>query len=102
MEGVLAPGARLPSTRKAATALGVSRNTVVLAYEELAADDLARGMLGSGTRVRGIRLMTRVSSADWRDVIRESHFPSQPVFFRDLDGNSFYLNQIVGKDGAQL
>lgn len=36
--GRLSPGARLPSTRKLATDLKVSRNTVTLAYEQLAAE----------------------------------------------------------------
>lgn len=102
MDGAIPPGSRLPSTRMAATLLGVSRNTVVLAYEELAAEDLVRGILGSGTRVRGVPLAAHVSSADWRDVICESHFPSQPILFNDLDGNSLYLNRIAEKNGAQL
>ena len=42
--------ARLPSTRVMAGLLDVSRNTVVAAYDELAADDLARGERGSGMR----------------------------------------------------
>src|SRR5262245_34602115 len=36
--GRLAPGARLPSTRALAADLGVSRNTVTLAYEQLVAE----------------------------------------------------------------
>jgi GntR family transcriptional regulator/MocR family aminotransferase len=36
--GRLGPGARLPSTRTLAKDLGVSRNTVMLAYEQLAAE----------------------------------------------------------------
>src|SRR5262249_19944375 len=37
-DGGLAPAARVPSTRVLATDLGVSRNTVLLAYEQLAAE----------------------------------------------------------------
>ena len=36
--GRLNPGARLPSTRTLAADLGVSRNSVMLAYEQLAAE----------------------------------------------------------------
>ncbi|MGH8675516.1 MAG: GntR family transcriptional regulator [Burkholderiales bacterium] len=36
--GRLGPAARLPSTRALAQDLGVSRNTVMLAYEQLAAE----------------------------------------------------------------
>lgn len=44
--GRLAPGSRLPGTRRLAAALGVHRNTCVAAYDELAAQgwiDAARG-----------------------------------------------------------
>ena len=37
-DGRLNPGARLPSTRTLAADLGVSRNSVMLAYEQLAAE----------------------------------------------------------------
>src|SRR5262245_42900097 len=37
-DGRLAPAARLPSTRQLAADLRVSRNTVVLAYEQLLAE----------------------------------------------------------------
>src|SRR5262249_50663404 len=47
----LAAGTRLPATRQLAAALGVSRNTVLFAYDELAADGLVSGKKGSGTRV---------------------------------------------------
>ncbi|HVR49638.1 MAG TPA: PLP-dependent aminotransferase family protein [Pseudorhodoferax sp.] len=38
LDGRLAPGSRLPATRSLAEALGVSRNTVTAAYEQLAAE----------------------------------------------------------------
>jgi GntR family transcriptional regulator / MocR family aminotransferase len=40
-DGRLAPDARLPSTRELAADLGVSRNTVMLAYEQLLAEGYA-------------------------------------------------------------
>jgi GntR family transcriptional regulator/MocR family aminotransferase len=49
-EGVLSgrfiPGAKLPSSRKLATHLGISRITVTLAYSELVSDDylIAKGV----------------------------------------------------------
>ena len=51
MSGALAPGARLPPTRAMAAELGVARQTVVLAYERLAAEGYVRGRIGSGTYV---------------------------------------------------
>jgi DNA-binding transcriptional MocR family regulator len=50
--GELPPGARLPSERALAAALGVSRGTVVAAYDRLRADGLAETRHGSGTVVR--------------------------------------------------
>ncbi len=51
LTGQLVPGARLPATRTLARELGVSRNTVLLAYEQLLAEGYAVGQAGSGTYV---------------------------------------------------
>jgi GntR family transcriptional regulator/MocR family aminotransferase len=49
--GSLPAGARLPPTRALASELGVARQTVVLAYERLAAEGYVRARTGSGTFV---------------------------------------------------
>lgn len=49
--GVLAPGARLPPTRRAAESLGVSRTVVVVAYEQLQLEGYLTAKLGAGTWV---------------------------------------------------
>ena len=51
LTGSLPAGGRLPTTRALATELGVARQTVVLAYERLAAEGYVRGRVGSGTYV---------------------------------------------------
>ncbi|MGH7725277.1 MAG: PLP-dependent aminotransferase family protein [Candidatus Eiseniibacteriota bacterium] len=51
LEGRLVPGARLPSTRTLAAELGLARNTVLDAYEQLTAEGYLSGLVGSGTRV---------------------------------------------------
>jgi GntR family transcriptional regulator/MocR family aminotransferase len=51
LAGEMAPAARLPSTRTLALELGVSRNVVLLAYEQLLAEGYAEGRHGSGTYV---------------------------------------------------
>ncbi len=51
LERRLDPGARLPATRALAAELAVSRNTVLAAYEQLAAEGYARARVGSGTVV---------------------------------------------------
>ncbi len=49
--GDLRPGDRLPSERDLAEQLGVSRTTVVSAYERLRTDGIIRSRRGSGSRV---------------------------------------------------
>jgi DNA-binding transcriptional MocR family regulator len=49
LAGVLPAGGRLPPSRSLARELGVARQTVVLAYERLAAEGYVRGRTGSGT-----------------------------------------------------
>ena len=44
-------GERLPSTRSIASSLNVSRNTALLAYEQLIAEGYCSGSIGSGTYV---------------------------------------------------
>ncbi len=51
LTGSLNAGARLPPTRALAQELGVARQTVVLAYERLAAEGYVRARTGSGTFV---------------------------------------------------
>jgi GntR family transcriptional regulator/MocR family aminotransferase len=51
LEGRLKPGVRLPATRELAADLGLSRNTVLTAYELLCAERLAGARSGSGTYV---------------------------------------------------
>jgi len=60
--GRLPRGLRLPASRDLARRLGVSRNTVLFAYEELAAEELLAGRVGSGTRVQ-----SRSQTASFRD-----------------------------------
>lgn len=50
-EGVFLPGTRLPSTRRLADALEVSRNTVIKAFDELRSEGYLVSQVGSGTYV---------------------------------------------------
>jgi len=50
----LGAGERLPSTRRLADLLGVSRGTVVDVYEQLLAEGYVESAVGSGTRVAAI------------------------------------------------
>ncbi len=53
--GELAPGDRLPPIRALAQQLGVNRDTVSTAYEQLAAEGVVDARVGRGTFVRGLR-----------------------------------------------
>jgi len=51
LDGVLAPGTRLPSSRSLADDLRVSRTTTLMAYEQLRAEGYLAARRGSGTYV---------------------------------------------------
>jgi GntR family transcriptional regulator / MocR family aminotransferase len=51
LEGRLAPGARVPATRDLADAYGLSRATIVTAFDQLKAEGYVEGKTGSGTYV---------------------------------------------------
>jgi GntR family transcriptional regulator/MocR family aminotransferase len=52
LAGRLPPGARLPATRELAKDLAVSRNTVLVAFEQLRSEGYLVGRRGGGTHVR--------------------------------------------------
>jgi len=51
LDGRLAAGARLPSSRLLASDLGVGRNTVLAAFEQLTAEGYLEALVGAGTCV---------------------------------------------------
>jgi len=53
-QGILPSGHKLPSSRDLAAQLGVNRNTVNNAYEELIADDYLEAHVGQGTFVKKV------------------------------------------------
>ncbi len=59
-DGRLAPGARLPPTRRAQAIFGVSRNTAAEVYERLLNDGYVVARRGSGTYVAGLPPALRV------------------------------------------
>jgi GntR family transcriptional regulator/MocR family aminotransferase len=62
--GDLAEGVRLPSTRRLAEGLGVSRTVAVEAYEQLQAEGYLEGRRGSGCYVAaGVRVASRPAPA---------------------------------------
>src|SRR3954453_16354304 len=51
LSGALPPGARLPPSRALAAQLGLARNTVVAAYDQLLAEGIIEGRVGAGSFV---------------------------------------------------
>lgn len=87
-EGKLRSGSRLPSTRVLARMLGVSRKTVLIAYENLAAANLIRNAHGSGARVSNA---APVTLPDMTCVLSAAMYPQTVTLLADPDGNLFYL-----------
>ncbi len=56
LEGRMGAGTRLPPTREFALELGLSRTTVLAAYEQLRAEGFINGRVGSGSYVSGLQL----------------------------------------------
>jgi GntR family transcriptional regulator/MocR family aminotransferase len=54
LDGRLRPGARLPATRDLAGQYGLSRGTIVSAFEQLKAEGYLEGTVGSGTYVNKV------------------------------------------------
>jgi GntR family transcriptional regulator/MocR family aminotransferase len=97
LNGALAAGARMPSSRALADDLGVSRTTVLQAYEQLKAEGYLEGREKSGTFVRA----TIPDRTAWR------HEQAHPVIDRPealpvrLSGRLAALN-VNRRDGAVL
>ena len=74
LEGRLIAGARLPSSRQLAADLGVGRNTVLAAYEQLTAEGYLEGRVGAGTRVAASlpENLLEVGASRRRDGTRQS------------------------------
>jgi GntR family transcriptional regulator/MocR family aminotransferase len=89
--GKVPGGCRLPSSRVLARLLGVSRNTVLAAFDDLAADDLLRGEKGAGMRVRNGAPAPEVTWFGLKQVIRAAGYPARVVELADPDGNPIYL-----------
>ncbi len=72
LEGVLAPGVKLPSTRELSSLAGVSRNTVILAYQYLEDDGLLQTVRGRGTFVTGITTGRGAGvTLDWTELLTD-------------------------------
>lgn len=90
--GEIHGASRLPSTRIMSKLLGVSRNTVITAYEALASDGLICSEPGSGMSISSTRTTNGLLSMNLPKLIREAQYPTRTVPFADPDGNPLSLN----------
>ena len=64
LNGRLTSGMRLPPTRTLALELGLSRITILTAYEQLRADGFIRGCAGSGSYISTLQITPALHSPD--------------------------------------
>jgi len=86
--GTMTPS-RLPSSRTLARLLGVSRNTVLTAFDELAAEGLIQGRRGAATVVTTHRA---ADVPDLRQLLRDAQYPARTIAISDSDETELYLN----------
>ena len=78
LDGGLAPGTRLPSSRVLAAELGCARATVVAAYEQLAAEGYLLATPGSGTTVANVRVPAAIGEAEAPNPYFTELLPGEP------------------------
>jgi DNA-binding transcriptional regulator YhcF (GntR family) len=83
-------GSRLPSSRVMARLLGVSRNTVTTAYDELVAAGLISGRRGAGMVVLAAGT-PGLPMLDPQRVLRQAQYPARTLHVVDPDGTLVYL-----------
>ena len=94
-------GSRLPSSRVLARLLGISRNTVMTAYDDLVAAGLIHGRRGAGMIVaaRGASYADAsggggtagLNMLDPQRVLRQAQYPARTLRVVDPDGTFSYL-----------
>ena len=116
----LRAGTRLPSIRQLALDLGVSRNTVIEAYDRLVAQGLVRSRQGSGYFVgaqsAGVRNTTGVSNPQDAEDVTDAlwHLFSEqddsvklgcgwlPESWREADDMAYAIRQVTRSDRQSL
>lgn len=82
--GRLAAGAPLPPSRRLAEQLGVSRNTVISAYEQLRAEGLLDAHAGSATFVNGVARNAATAPPVRRKIEPQSRYSERARRYRDF------------------
>jgi GntR family transcriptional regulator/MocR family aminotransferase len=96
LAGRYAAGAKLPATRVLASDLGLSRNTVLAAYEQLRAEGFIEGRVGSGCYVAQIAAPVAIRSRPTRAL------PASALSRRGRRGLALYDRAIPGRQHKGL
>jgi GntR family transcriptional regulator/MocR family aminotransferase len=99
LTGRLAPGTRLPATRVLAGELGLARNTVVNAFEQLAAEGYLESRPGDGTYVSRALPDERLTVKPPRRGARRSAAPVQSQLSRQSQALAAARLGVWGEDG---
>ncbi len=91
--GQLKPGDALPSARDLAAYLSVNRNTVSLAYRELADQKLLRVAVGAGTYVRHGR--STANMAKLKQIMDRALAEAKMLGFDTAQATDVFLNQLL-------
>jgi len=90
LDGRIAPGTQLPATRSLAREVGVSRNTILTAYDMLFAEGYTEGRVGSGTQVSRVLPEALLAARGADQAARRP--PSQPAVTRRLSALALQLS----------
>lgn len=82
LDGRIPTGGRLPATRELARELGMSRNTVMIAYDQLRAEGFIDGRVGSGTRVADLGIASHPKAVRRKVAGRSHEVPAQSRYMR--------------------
>lgn len=107
--GVLKAGDRLPANRELAKTLGVNRNTVTAAYEELIAEGVIRSHVGQGTFVNDVPILgaireERVATIpmSWNAVLTDQPRESSYSNFMSLQPKKDTISLSYGLPQSEL
>jgi GntR family transcriptional regulator / MocR family aminotransferase len=103
LSGQLKPGAQLPSTRSLASELGISRNTVLLAYEQLLAEGYVDGKVGRGTTVAYVLPETFLTTSNDLPILPQQQAVPSQLSQRGiiLANNPFIPKPLLTPEGIQ-
>ncbi|CQR46615.1 HTH-type transcriptional regulator NorG [Paraliobacillus sp. PM-2] len=99
-------GSNLPSQRELASTLGVNRSTIIAALDELKAQGLIEGKMGSSTKVvQNLWQQLTNSTPHWNDFVQWSlHPPNDPIVRKinqtEIDRGFIHLSK--GELGSDL